>query len=214
VSRFAQYIPIKSLELLMTSKGSVSQWVSQLQAGDEAAAQKLWQRYFLQLVELARKKLHGTPRGAADEEDVALSAFDSFCRAAEQGRFPQLNDRHDLWRLLVTITARKASDHRRDAGRKKRGGAIAGSASSTSPVEIELDQILGQEPSPDFAAQLADECQRLLTSLDDPQLCSIALWKMEGYTAKEIAKKLNCVTRTVERRLRLIRRRWEREFRP
>jgi DNA-directed RNA polymerase specialized sigma24 family protein len=179
----------------MSSKGSVSNWLDQLQAGEHAAAQKLWQRYFLQLVELARKKLQGTPRGAADEEDVALSAFGSFCRNAQRGRFPHVNDRHDLWQLLVTITARKAAHHLRAAGRQKRGGPLAEPASSTMPEEIDLNAILGQEPTPAFAAQVAEEYQRLLNLLDDAQLCAIALWKMEGYTAQEIAAKLNCVPR-------------------
>jgi hypothetical protein len=94
----------------MSEDGSISGWINQLKAGDDAAVQKLWQAYFQRLVALARAKLRGVPRRAEDEEDAALSAFDSFCRGAEQGRFPQLNNRDDLWRLLVLITSRKAYD--------------------------------------------------------------------------------------------------------
>src|SRR5260370_3647008 len=103
----------------MSSAGSVTNWLGLLKAGDSAAAQPLWERYFRRLVGLARTKLRGTPRQAADEEDVALCAFDSFCRAAEQGRFPKLHDRHDLWRLLVSITARKALDHQPHGSRQQ-----------------------------------------------------------------------------------------------
>src|SRR5260370_40284598 len=106
----------------MPAEGSVTGWIAQLQEGDAAAAQPLWDRYFHHLVGLARKKLPGSTRGAADEEDVALSAFHSFCRHAEAGRFPQLSDREGLWRLLVVITARKAAHLLRDEGRLKRGG--------------------------------------------------------------------------------------------
>src|SRR5262245_21852756 len=106
----------------MSSTGTVSQWLDQLKAGDRAGVQKLWERYFRQLVGLARGKLAGAPRRAADEEDVALSAFDSFCRAAERGRFPRLEDRDDLWRLLAVLTERKAIGLRRREGRAKRGG--------------------------------------------------------------------------------------------
>src|SRR5213082_599403 len=106
----------------MPPQGSVTQWLGQAQAGDAAAAQQLWQRYFGRLVGLARVKLRGAPRGMADEEDVALSAFDSFYRGVEQGRFLQLNDRDNLWSLLVVITARKAGKLKRDASRQKRGG--------------------------------------------------------------------------------------------
>src|SRR5215468_7544830 len=94
----------------MTTSGSVSRWLSRLQTGDREAAEKLWECYFHRLVHLARGKLQAVPRTAADEEDVALSAFDSFCRRAEQGQFPQLADRDDLWEVLALITVRKASD--------------------------------------------------------------------------------------------------------
>jgi hypothetical protein len=90
----------------MASEGSVTHWLGQLCAGDQAAAQPLWERYFQRLVDQARARLRATPRRVADEEDVALSVFDSFCRGAERGRFPQLSDRDDLWRLLVVITGR------------------------------------------------------------------------------------------------------------
>src|SRR6266403_2686702 len=80
----------------MRSEASVTRWIDRLKAGDPDAAQKLWERYFRRLVGLARKKLRAAPRRAADEEDVALSAFDSFCRGAGQDRFPQLHDRLDL----------------------------------------------------------------------------------------------------------------------
>jgi len=123
----------------MSSDESVSQWLGQLRDGDPAAAQKLWERYFQRLVGLARKKLEGSPRRSADEEDVALSAFDSFCRGAAQDRFPQLHDPDNLWRLLVTITARKAYQFRLREGCQKRGGnavldeaALAGAADAGS----------------------------------------------------------------------------------
>src|SRR6516162_8802494 len=104
--------------------GSVTRWIGDLVAGDAAgsAAQKLWERYFDRLVHLARDRLRAGPRGPADAEDAALDAFDSFCRGAAAGRFPRLDDRDDLWALLVTITARKASAQVRRERRQKRGG--------------------------------------------------------------------------------------------
>src|SRR5262245_48483230 len=134
------------------SDGSVSRWLDLLQAGDSAAAQQLWQRYFHRLVGLARKRLADTPRRAADEEDVALSAFDSFCRNAERGRFPDLTDRDGLWRLLVVITARKASHLRRDLGCPRRGGGVLVEAGQDSKGEGRLGEILSHEPDPAFPA--------------------------------------------------------------
>jgi hypothetical protein len=82
----------------MSSPGSVTLWIAQLKVGAGDAARLLWENYFHRLVALARDRLAGVPRSAADEEDVALRAFDSFCRGAEQGRFSDLYNRDDLRR--------------------------------------------------------------------------------------------------------------------
>jgi DNA-directed RNA polymerase specialized sigma24 family protein len=58
---------------------------------------------------------------------------------------------------------------------------------------------------------MAEECQRLLGMLTEPDLRSVALWKLEGYTNEEIAAKLGCVERTVERKVRRIRAVWNQE---
>src|SRR5713101_1490066 len=107
---------------VMSSDASVTGWIGQLKAGNQEAAQQLWNHYFQKLVRLARARLGGFPRRAVDEEDVALTAFDSFCRGAANGRFPQLSDRNELWHLLIVITARKVIDVRQHEKRQKRGG--------------------------------------------------------------------------------------------
>jgi DNA-directed RNA polymerase specialized sigma24 family protein len=201
----------------MSSRGSISCLFNQLQLGDRAAVQGLWEVYFRRLVGLARKKLGDLPRRAADEEDVALSAFDSFCRAAEQGRFPSLADRDDLWQLLVLLTARKAADLREHEERDKRDwrrvheAALEGDEDSGWPLAA-LSGLLSREPDPAFAAEVADQSRCLLEGLADEELRQIALAKMEGYTNEEIASRLGCALSTVERRLRLIRKRWEKEL--
>ena len=141
----------------MPSDGSVTRWIDQLPQGDASAVRQLWERYFHRLVGLARKKLADAPRGMADEEDVALSAFDSFCRNAEQGRFPDLADRDGLWRLLVMITARKAGHLRRDETRLKRGGGQVTDAEDGEKSDRRLEEILSREPDPGMAALAADE---------------------------------------------------------
>ncbi len=187
----------------MSGDGSVSQWIGELQAGDPAAVQPLWERYFQQLVALARRQLAGAPRQVADEEDVALSAFDSFCRGVEKGRYPKLNDRDNLWRMLVTITSHKVIDRVRLERRLERGGA--------SGEAVDMGELVSREPTPEFAAEVADNCRHLLQRLGDAELVSVALWKMEGFTTEEIAGKLGYVPRTVERKLRLIREIWAKE---
>src|SRR5271165_213710 len=146
-------------------EGSVSGWLGPLQSGDPAVVQPLWERYFDRLVTLARHKLRGAARLLADEEDVALSAFDSFCRGAGQGRFPQLLDREDLWRILLAITTRKAARLLRDETRAKRGGPAVLQAAAAPWQAALLEQVLSQEPTPEMAAQLAEDYQRLLGRL-------------------------------------------------
>jgi DNA-directed RNA polymerase specialized sigma24 family protein len=194
----------------MSTDGSVTRWLRLLQAGDPAAAQHLWERYFGRLVGLARKKLQGAPRRVADEEDVALSAFDTFCRNAERGRFPHLLDRDSLWRLLVVITVRKAAHLRRHHGRQKRGGAAV--AGPPPGAEACLASVLGREPDPAFAAQLAEEYQRLLHCLGDAELRAVAVARMQGDSIEEIAARLGYVPRSIKRKLQLIREVWEKEI--
>jgi DNA-directed RNA polymerase specialized sigma24 family protein len=195
----------------MALEGSITRWIDELKTGDPLAAQKLWERYFRRLVGLARKKLQGIRTRVADEEDVALSAFDSFCRGAEAGRFPRLDDRDNLWHLLVVLTGRKVWHLVRDEGRHKRTPKTAASAASRASAEPEflLGQVLSREPTPEFAAQLLEEYQLLLARLDNSELEAVAVWKMEGYTNEEIAGKLDCTLRTVERKLRIIRGAWQ-----
>lgn len=193
----------------MASEGSVTGWLGRLQAADHAAAQELWERYFPRLVGLARQKLKGQAHLPADEEDVALSAFDSFCRSAAGGRFPQLLDRDGLWRLLAAITMRKAANLLRDQHRQKRGGT---GPPSEPEGERTLDQLLSREPTPDFAAQVAEQFQRLLRLLGDRELEAVAVLKMEGYSNEEIGGRLGFAVRSIKRKLQIIRRRWEKEM--
>ncbi len=191
----------------------VTHWIGLLKAGDHAAAQPLWEHYFTRLVELTRTRLRGAQLRAADEEDVAISAFASFCRRAMAGRFPQLNDSTDLWKLLVTITARKAADLverercQKRGGRPDRAGLVGLTDIEANP---DLEQIVGAEPTPEFAVQMAEEYEQLLDRLGDDTLRSVAAWKVEGYTNEEIKGKLGCSLATVERKLARIRRIWQR----
>jgi DNA-directed RNA polymerase specialized sigma24 family protein len=190
--------------------GSVTLWISALKQGDQDAARGIWESYFRRLVGLARARLRDVPRLIADEEDVALSAFDSFCRHAQAGHFRRLDDRVDLWQILALITVRKAGSLRRYEGRESRGRGRIRSLTELSREGLEV--IPGGEPTPELAAQLAEEYQRLMEELGDSRLRRVATLKLEGYTNNEIAARLGCVTSTIERKLALIRGKWAREL--
>jgi hypothetical protein len=201
----------------MSPPGSVTRWLRELQAGDRGAAGPLWERYFHLLVARARALLRGAPRRAADEEDAALGAFDSFCRGAAQGRFPDLNDRHDLWRVLVVLTGWNVARLVRDECSQKRGGGKVRTEADLQRRDVDeedmLQHVVGQEPTPELAAQVAEECRRLLARLGSDELRAIAVWQMEGYTVEEISGKLGRSARTVARKLQLIRGLWAEEGR-
>jgi RNA polymerase sigma factor (sigma-70 family) len=183
---------------------SVTHWILQLATNDESAAQEqLWNRYFTRLAALARARLTGARRRVADEEDVVLSAFDSFFRAAKAGRFPELHDRNGLWPLLVKITARKAINQVQRQQAKKR-------TSSAEEAVPDITQLVGAEPTPQFAAEVAEQVDHLLGRLDDG-LREVALLKLEGFTNMEIADRLGVVERSIERKLARIRAEWDAE---
>ena len=198
---------------------AVTEWFRRLTPnGDSEAAQRLWDHYYTRLLHLARQKLGPRNRRMSDEEDVVLSAFDSFYRAAAAGRFPRLDDREDLWKLLVAITARKAADHRKHQNRQKRGGGdVRGeSAFDTDRAESTagIDGVVGDEPTPEFAAEVAEQYAWLLTQLGDETLRRIASLRLENYSLMEIAEALGCSLRTVKRRLAMIRAKWEGAIEP
>jgi DNA-directed RNA polymerase specialized sigma24 family protein len=190
----------------MTSDGSVSCWIGRVKEGDPDTAQRLWSQYARRLIGLARSRLKGVPIRASEEEDVALSAFDCLCRGAIQGRFAHLEERDNLWRLLVGITVRKAIGLANRARLASRGGGGVQTLSNL-PDDGPLD-FLGSEPTPGLAAMVADECRHLLEKFDNDQFRPVALMKLEGLTNGEIDDRLGCVVSTVDGRLRTIRRIW------
>ena len=197
-------------------EGSVTVWIDALKVGDDEAAGALWRRYFGELVRLARGRLRSTPRAAADEEDVALSAFNSLCEGFTAGRFEQVGGRDDLWRLLTKITLRKAYDQLRHQRRQKRGGGQVRTEvdlfdrDGAGPLDRRdvLAQAADPGPPPDVVVLMADEYRALMARLDDDMVRQVALMRMEGYTGDEIAERLGCNRRTVTRKLELIRQKW------
>lgn len=190
-------------------------WVRRLAEGDDSAAEFLWERYSRQLVQLARQKLMTTPRRAFDEEDVALSAMNSFIVRALRNEFPDLNDDDNLWRLLVTITSGKVRERqRREMALKRGGGTVRGdSVCGELPLQDAgrgLDQFAEDSPTPEAVAEFTESVEAMLAALEDDQLTELARFKLEGYTNEEIATLINRSVATVERRLKRIREKWNR----
>ncbi|MEX0641212.1 MAG: ECF-type sigma factor [Pirellulales bacterium] len=201
----------------MSSDGSVTRWIAKLEIGQaDEAQEQLWQRYFRRIVGLANLKLGHTPRAAADEEDVAIAALNSFFGGMACGQFPSLHSRDDLWPLLAKITAHKALDQQRYLLAEKRGGGkVRGDSALGDPSDSMADWPVAkdlEELRPDYLAAISDECNRLMALLPDEQLRTIARRRLAGYKNAEIALELGVIERTVERRLQLIRGLWGEEL--
>ena len=196
----------------MSSEGSVTHWLGALRNGQQEVAQhELCNRYFERLVQLARQKLRGLPQRAEDEEDVALSTLDSFFHGVQQGRYPDLNDRTGLWPLLVTITASKSFNQlKRQRAAKRGGGRVRGESIFEHPEHSAggIEQLVSEQLTPEMVVLMTEECERLMASLANDELRRVACMKLEGYDNGEIARELDVVERTVERRLQRIRREW------
>jgi RNA polymerase sigma factor (sigma-70 family) len=199
---------------MMTREGSVTRLIQFLRSDDAAerdlAARLIWTRYFRDLLELARNNLSKRIRRREDEEDVLQSMYKSFCLRQQRGEF-DLASRDALWKLLVTITLRKARNaakkqmrDKRDVGREQ---TLADKHDSESG-QWALEQMDSSGPSPAEAALLNEALERRLELLDDDQLRQIALWRLEGYTNREIAERLDCTERSVERRMERVRSKW------
>jgi len=189
------------------NKGSVTRALDDLKVGGnvDIAARKVWDHAFNKLTHMARNMLRNTPRGAADEEDIALSAIKTLCDGVAHGQFPDLDSRDNLWRVLYTLTVRKVlAQKAHEKAKRRNAGRI---------VDADIEAIVGHEPAPEFAVMLVDELRFRLNILRDDSLRQVAKLILEGLSNLEIAERLDCHVRTIERKRDLIRRAWEREQR-
>ncbi len=196
----------------MSKNTNVSHWIDLVKAGDSAAATCIWQHYFDRLVRSVRARLYGQNRAISDEEDIVLSVFDSFYHAAENGRFPDLSDRDDLWQLLLRMAARKVIDKRRRDRRQRRGGNVRLHSLDQAGEDETVIQAIGDEPSPDMVLMMQESVEQLFSHLGVGQLRDLAGAKLEGYTNAELAQRFGCSERTIERRLNLIREKCQQEL--
>ena len=195
----------------------ITVWIRQLELGQhdatqQLAAQQLWNHFCQRLMELARNRLALKLRRTYDEEDVAVSAFHSLCRAISLNSNVRLGDRIDLWKLLIVIADRKILNRVRDESRECRSmhrTLEECQFQSSDFTTLGLEAVAGREPSPEFAVEFSDTCASLIDLLEDDNLKQVVGLKLQGLSTEEIADEVGCSRRTVERRLLIIRRHWE-----
>lgn len=186
----------------MQSEHSVTSWIAAVRTGDPGAAERLWSRYFRQLMFQARARMSNLSKSSYDEEDAALSTFNVLCKKLNEGQYA-VSDRQELWQLMLKVLVRKI-------GRR----AKYQSAAKRFPVENRSSAISVEELPAPTSKEISQECFDLIASLKDPNLERVALLKFEGYSNDEIAAQLQRTRRTVQRMLNLIRDLWEEELGP
>lgn len=179
-------------------------------------AEDVWNDFFPRLADFARRKLRVVPRRDFDEEDVALSAINSFFEGYKDGRF-KIEERDDLWRLLATIAARKASKHQRKYFTQKRGsGNVRGDSVFQGPGDTRgiggIEQVQDSNPMPELTEHIFATCEDLLSALNNDKLRTTAVMRMQGFSNAEISEHLNCSVARTKQRIAMIKAQWESEL--
>lgn len=179
----------------------LTQRISDLAEGDENEAQRLFDQYYVQLVDVAKRKMRAIPSQVADDEGAVISAFRSFFSGVRGGQFPNLDSRDDLWRVLATLTARKSVAQIRHHWRKR------GEADNVHEPDA-VNVLRSTEPTADEATAFLEDVQTRIDQLSDDRMREIVLMRLEGWATDEIAEELNVHRRTVQRKLSLVERTW------
>lgn len=186
---------------------AVTCWIGELRRQSPEAQARIFDQYFGPAVRLANRRLGTARRRERDEEDVAISAMQSFFAGIAADRFNRLANRDDLWAVIAVITSRKAIRQLRRLTSLKRGGGRERGESvfATDGPGLAAAQAGGDEMAETEARDLG--CW-LIEQLPEPMLRSIALMRLEGLSVEEIAGSLDVVPRTIERKLARIRQIW------
>lgn len=191
--------------------GSISLAIRALATDDDAAVQKLWDRFFERLCAYARTRVYQRHQHLVDEEDVAASAFYALYDGLRNKRFERVRNRDELWRVLTVLAANKASSLHRHYDTKKRGGgrvmpdSILGATGADGIIDF-----LQRTVDPAQEAEFENALEELIQQLPGRSFQDLVLMRLGGHSHEEIAKKLDCSVRTVDRKMRTIRDIWNR----
>ena len=193
----------------MSSSTSVSSRIRAVRKGDKDAVERICDRYYDQLAEVARRRIDGPMRRVADEFAIANDALHEFFQRAAQGDFENVTGRHDLLPLLIRLTHDRIIDEVRRLHAQKRGGGRTRGHSifrqAGDPGGDPFDRFCGAVDSPSTRQIVSDEIRSVLERLPDQTMKSVLLLRAEGYTNEEIATALDVSLATVERKRRRIR---------
>jgi RNA polymerase sigma factor (sigma-70 family) len=197
------------------SPGSVTRCIQQLKAGDLDAFEKIWQHYFEELLEVARGVMRQRKRWSiVDEDDIVQNALLSVCRGFPKNKsYDNVNSRESLWPILVAITKFKVADNfRRENAAKRGAGRVLGEGNlerNAESTRVGLAQLVADDaPKPQDIVEMSEQLAHLMALLPRDDLKQIARLHLEGWKNNEVAEELQISTRSVERKLALVRDAW------
>jgi hypothetical protein len=180
---------------------------------DPVFIEQLWDAFYPRMKLAVLSRVRSIQRPVADESGIALSAFHSFIQHARNGKFPNLVDQDEMWRLVKRIAIRKTSDVRKNLLAQKRGGgAIVVGQSDFSDESGQLQGIdLASDPhgDPSESVEVADLLNKMLQRLPDDKHRDVILLKLQGASVVTIAECLGTTTRTIQRILKKIEQSWQ-----
>jgi RNA polymerase sigma-70 factor (ECF subfamily) len=191
----------------MTASDSFSDVMTRLQAGDQAAAREVFQRFVRKLIRLARSRFDRVLRRKVDPEDVVQSAYKSFFLRYDEGKL-EVKSWGNLWGLLTMITLRKCIDrveyHRAERRDVQREAAAQPGTEGTQPWW----EAVAREPTPEEAAVLTETVEQVLRGLDEHERPIVEM-SLQGYTTAEICQQRGLAERSVRRLRERIRKQLE-----
>lgn len=188
-----------------------------MRQGDPEAIHRLVERYFGRLRKLSQERIRRGKPIYEDGEDIAIQVLTSVCRKVEQGKYPDLQNREDLWYLMIFIAHRMVIDRRRSRKNLSlqtsweeafvvKENTMQGALET---IDNDMDSFSNEDADSDFQLlEIIDCWQEMIRQIKDPVAKQVARLKLEGYSNREIAAKLDIVPRTVERKSELIEQRW------
>ncbi|WP_417379107.1 ECF-type sigma factor [Gimesia sp.] len=188
----------------------VSNWLATLGKDQKDVVQRIWDEFYEKLIRYAETRVKTFPTSTLDAEDIVLSVFESVWAASQQGRFDSVQNRDELWWLLIAMTHRKAVTHIRRETAQKRTSLHGKLPVSMNSIE-NFQAFVSTDRSPEYFVIMEEEYQRALKKLSDDNLKKIAVYKIQGYTHEEICELLDISPATVTRKVRLIRKVWSHE---
>jgi RNA polymerase sigma-70 factor (ECF subfamily) len=170
-------------------------------AGDQKAAQAIFDRYANQLMDLARRRISQRLARRIDPEDIVQSVFRTFFDRARAGKF-HVEGPDDLCKLLVRITVRKTL--RQVAFHRAAKRDMNQEAAPGDSQEDRLLEVLDREPTPETAGKFLDQLDHLINQMrpDDREIIEL---RLQGYNNVEIAAKLGISDRKIRRLLERLR---------